>query len=550
MKPAARHRRRSETLATRSDPVGVEPAGTVPLLGRMRLARNTAFSVAQQGGAMVLALMLVPAMLWALGPERYGLWLILQLFNILGLAYLAELGFQGALVRYLARFFIDGDEGAFRGLLAAGFVLFAGIGAVMGLGVIAFAQGGLVALFPIPAPHTAEMQSALTIIGAGLFVGFPALVIKAYFSARQELATTKVWELADRVLFALGVVIALQFTTSLVALVLIEQAIAIALTVLFAIRAARLGRGWFSLSLREARGSMREGHFAGLVRMSRSVFAINLSAQGIARMPELFVGALLGPVSLTAFQLATRIPRAVKTLQGSLNAAVLPHIAALDASGGAEARGGFALKGLRANYLVATPLLTAVSIFAPVLLDAWVGEQYRSLAGFLAVFAGFQALLLASNFCGATLVRQEQLRGFVRFNLAVSAVFLAALWWGLDRGGLPFLFAALIATGLALFACMLATFRTAHGIGIGTVLRGAIFGPVVGSGLLCAMLLSPAAIFAAEGLWTIAAIVLPLGGVAYLAAFYGAILTREERVLAAGVMRRLQALMVWRKAPD
>ena len=35
-----------------------------------RLVRNTAFSLAQQVSAMALALLLVPYMLWMLGPER------------------------------------------------------------------------------------------------------------------------------------------------------------------------------------------------------------------------------------------------------------------------------------------------------------------------------------------------------------------------------------------------------------------------------------------------------------------------------------------------
>ena len=153
--------------------------GTSGRNSRYALLRNTSFSFIQQSSAMALAIILVPYMLWTLGAERYGLWLTLQLFNIIGLSYLAELGFQGAIVRYLARFDAQGDRAAFRGLLSNGFYLFIAIGAVMASIIIAFAQSGFVELFPIPADLKAEMRLSLTIVGAGLLVGFPGLVIKA-----------------------------------------------------------------------------------------------------------------------------------------------------------------------------------------------------------------------------------------------------------------------------------------------------------------------------------------------------------------------------------
>ncbi|MHA7820565.1 MAG: lipopolysaccharide biosynthesis protein [Erythrobacter sp.] len=519
------------------------PNETVPASPRRALVRNTAFSFGQQVAAMALAILLVPYMLWSLGAERYGLWLILQLFNIVGLAYLAELGFQGAIVRYLARFHVEGEREAFRGLLASGFALFVAIGLGVGGVVILFANTVLPHAFPIASEHREEMQLALTVIGAGLMAGFPNLVIKAYFAARQDLATTKVWELIDRVVFAIGVVLLLQSTNSLVALVLFEQILGFTLTIAFALIARRGSRGWFTLNP----SLIARRHFRGVVRMSGSVFATNVVSQGFNRLPELFVGALLGPVTLTAYQLSTRIPRVIKTLQGSLNAAVMPHIAGMDAAateGGGATRATFAVKGLRANYLVAVPLLVGISMLAPVLLELWVGAEYRHLAPYLVLFAVFQLLFLASNFCGATLVRQEHFRLFVRAQLAILGGFVAALTFGLEPIGLEFLFAALILAGLAMAVCVLAVFRQAHGVRVRRLVSEALLGPVLVSALAGTLLLAPGAWVLSGKQWFAGIAALGLGGLVYAGFIMRVVFLAEERAalvaLVTGWRRRFQ----------
>lgn len=501
-------------------------------LPRRSLMRNTAFSFGQQVAAMVLAILLVPYMLWSLGAERYGLWLILQLFNIVGLAYLAELGFQGAIVRYLARLHAEGERTAYRGLLASGFALFIAIGVGVGGAIILFANTALAHVFPIAAETREEMRLGLTVIGAGLIAGFPSLVIKAHFAALQDLATTKIWEFIDRLAFAIGVVAILQWTTSLVALVLFEQFLGLALTLVFAVFARRGSGSWFTLDPT----LVARRHFRGVARMSGSVFATNLVSQGFNRLPELFVGAMLGPVTLTAYQIATRIPRVIKTLQGSLNAAVMPHIAGLDAAETEDddaSRAAFALRGLRANYLVAVPLIVVVSVLAPVLLEVWVGAEYRALAPYLAAFAAFQLLFLASNFCSATLVRQEHFRLFVRAQLAILGLFLAALSFGLEPIGLEFLFGALILAGLAMGVCVLAVFRQAHGVGARLIASKVLLGPVLLSAFAGMLLLAPGAWALFEGFWFAGTATLALGGLVYAGFIARFVLFPEERAALA-----------------
>ena len=504
-----------------------------------RLLRNSGFSFGQQIAAMALAIVLVPYMLRIMGPELYGLWLILQLFNLLGLAGLAELGFQGALVRYLTRFFFAQDRATFRAVLAGGFALFLAIGAIMGAVLVGFAQFGLVQIFPIPPAYQTQMQTALMVIGVGLVAGFPGLAVKAYFASRQDLAVTKIWEFADRAIFALGVFVLLQLSTSLVALILFEQVVAAVLLGVFALVAKRRGDGWFSVVPRFGAG----GHFAGIVRLSGSVFAANFASQGFNRLPELFVSVVLGPVTLTFYQIAARIPRVIKTLQGSLNAAVMPHIAGIDAAqrdDGGAARARFALAGLRVNYIIAVPLLLGAALYAPVLLNLWVGPEYRDLAKLLAGFALFQGLFLASNFCGATLMQTGHFTLYVRVNLVLVTGFALVLYLGLERYGLPLVAWGLVASGAMQFMCVLAVFRAAHGIALRSTIAAAIWGPVLGSACVGLACLALSALWLAQGRWEIGAIALACGGALYALAIGLFILRPDEQEQLRGVLGRLR----------
>ncbi|AWW73153.1 hypothetical protein CD351_01795 [Erythrobacter sp. KY5] len=529
--------------ATNADEIGHRDARQAARSER-RLVRNTGFSLAQQVSAMALALLLVPYMLWMLGPERYGMWLSLQLFNILGFAGLAELGFQGAIVRFLARYYAQGDRAACAGVMIAGLALFTALGIVVAAAVIVFANTGLTVLLPIADESAAEMRLALSIMGAGLFASFPALAIKAFFAGRQELATTKTWEFCDRLAFALATLVLLQFTTNLAALVLVEQLIALFLAAVFGFLAWSRSAGWRGWRSGKALGE----HLRDIAQLSRPVFAANLASQGFNRLPDLFVAVLLGPVSLTAFQIATRIPRAVKVLQGSLNAAVLPHVAQLDlakepsardaAKGPVHTGAEFVLLGLRLNMLLAVPVLVAISSLAPLLLKLWVGAQYVSLTGYLVGFALFQALFLVSNYVSATLTRSQHFKVFVRINLMLLALLVCALALGLEAGGIGFLAGTLIVCGAGMAGAAFFVFHRVHGLPPRRIFREAISGPVLLSGVSGAILLAPGAVLLANAQWSVGAALAGSAGCIYALLIYQKVLNAPERAFLAGLVRR------------
>ena len=498
--------------------------------------RNTGFSLFQQISTMLLAIALLPYMLWQLGAERYGLWLILQIFNILGLAYLAEMGFHGAIVRRLVRFHAEKDIVGFRRLLWTGFAMFVFIGMLTSILVIVFAQTVFVDWFAIEPQFADEMKLALTIYAAGLAIGFPALILKGFFSAQHDVATQKIWETIDRVLFAIGIVGLLFFSDNLAYMALLEQAIALALMMAFFIVAAKRYSAWFEFHFKD----VRFANLRGTLKLSGAVFVTNTTNQLSIRAPEALIGGILGPVSLAHYQIAVRLPRVLKTFQGAFNAAVLPYVASIDGRSEAEARmkSDFTLRGLRLNYIIITPLSVFLIVFAPRILSIWVGSEYEFLGTFTALYAVWILTSVTVTFATATLMRPEHFQRMISRNLVISGLFVAVLLYGLKPYGLSIAFPAIVVSGMASAISALLAFKKANELSTRAIVGSVVIGPILVSGAIGAILFVIAsATFELSGLIAGTAMTL-LSGFGYLAVLYFWILRNDERAFLKKLVTR------------
>lgn len=499
-----------------------------PFPVRSNFARNAGFSLLQQGVNVAISIALVPYLLWQLGTQVYGLWLILQLFNIFGLMALADLGFHGALIRHLVRRHATDDIDGFHRLLSTGLALFTMIGLASAGLVFWFAQTAFASLFQIPPEHRTAMQLALSVYSINLALAFPLLVIKGFYSGIQDVVTLKLWEMGERVLFAALIVVVLLFERSLLVLVICELAALLTVSSVFVWLAKRRNGEWFSPRPALVSPSGMEGVWG----MSGLVFLYNTANQLFVKGPEVLVGVLLGPGSLVFFTIATRIPRLLKTLQSGANAAVLPHASLLDTQASApDSKQRFALAGLRTSYLLIVPVSTFLVVLAPEILKLWLGEDYTWLANLMRVAVVWQLVGIVGTFGGATFTSSDHLMRAVWAMLLINLLLLGLIATFLQQIGLQGLFVALLLGSLAGSAVMLRATRHANSFGYSQFARTVVVGPIALSGLLGSALLTGADQLASpfgDGPLLIAVCV---AGFLYLALAYRFILNRDERLV-------------------
>jgi membrane protein EpsK len=415
-----------------------QSAAASPVSAR-NVIRNVVLGAAQQAVSIGVAIVLTPLLLFRLGIEQYGVLVICELFSITGLFAYAEMGLQGALIRFLAGHHAAREHASFRQLLATGFVVFLGIGVACSLAVLAIAHLLFFRMFDVPPRFVEAVWTALYLYAATFPVQFAIWVLKAFYLSIHDFPRLKGWESLERALY-LGVVAAvLARGGGIVAVITAEQIVTIGLGGVFAFVAAHR-YAEFTADLRLFRASSLNGVVElGWRSFTNAVQTILAYQKG----PEIVAASMLGPGQVGYLATLVKVPTALKTLGSAVTVAFLPAVAALERLEQRRQMALLTLRGIRYFYFATTPVLTFVAWFAPDILRMWVGPEFIPLANLLRVFillqyAMFLVLLLRATFTQVNqfrLVAWSTLAGNIAF--VIVAISLTLLWrnlWGVAIG--------------------------------------------------------------------------------------------------------------------
>lgn len=408
-----------------------------------RLVQNGVVNGAAQVISIVVGFLLLPYMLARMGTVMYGSLLIAQLFSISGVLAYADGGLAAASTRYMASAYAAGTMVEVRRVLATSLAAFLLLGLLLGLCVIVFAHGAFFRVFPVPAEHVADVRLALYIYAATLALHFGLLAIKGFFGAVQDLVSVRALETATRLLYAAGVVVVLMIDVSVAAVVAVEQVVIIAVAIAYVVRARGRYREAFTLDLRRAStATLRQ-----IWGFGAHVFVNYFTTYGVyQRLPDLVISHFLGPTSLTYYAIISKVPRIIKTMTAAANSAATPFAAALEGLALREKLGHLVLRGARYSYLLLTPTVLFVVVFAEQILSLWMGTQYAWLANMLRVFVLWQYVMFFVLYTNATITRTEEYARLLPFTLIANVLFVAILLLTIERLGL---WSVLVAFGLS-----------------------------------------------------------------------------------------------------
>jgi len=447
----------------------------------VRFLSNTLFSIAHQSVVLILGLVLVPAMLLHMGQEKYGVWLVLQIFCMGGLVPIGELGFQSAIIRDLARRRALGDEEGFQRTLVTGWILLLVLGIAVGGLVLLFGRLFFEQAFKIPAALLPEAKASLVVCGCSVVVGYAALGLKAYYAGTQDYRRLKLWESGSRLLLVGSLILLLRFSTSVLHAVILEQVLMTLFFVAF-IPGLRSGnRTGFPIGLRYF--SWEE--IKNLRRLAFQLFLNRLSWFVYQNGPEVLVASLLGSAPLTSFSIVAKIPRALKVLQSALNSAILPMAVTLESTGFVgNSHKALVLQGGRYTFLLFTPVVAVCAVFAPDILALWLAPEYECLGNLLRAFLAWQFMALLTAFVVATLTKPEHYARLLPVNFLGNLVFLVMLFVGIHQHGLWSVLAGLLVSGtLTVVATLILSMRVGSFTFV-EFFQEVLRGPILGVGLV------------------------------------------------------------------
>jgi O-antigen/teichoic acid export membrane protein len=334
------------------------------------VARNLAtryLAIAVDG---VIGLMLMPFNVSHLGPSAYGLWAltasITMYFSVL------DLGYGGALVKFVAQYRAWRDRQALNEILSTMFVVFTAIGLVTFV-VTAGVAWQFGRLFNVTADQVRTGQYLLLVTGAYIAIRFAASIFGAVVYGFQRFYLNNLISVGSSVAVALVNVIVLSGGADLVTLVIATTAVRVVTLAGFVLTGYLVYPG-----LHVKTAFFRWGRLREVTGFSIYVLVLDWSATLSYSTDALVIGAMLSTSAVTVWTVAQRIAQVCQQLTGQLSTALFPLVVDSDAAARQDRLQVVMLHGTSLSLAFATPVCIGLSILAGPVVAAWMGPNFQA----------------------------------------------------------------------------------------------------------------------------------------------------------------------------
>jgi O-antigen/teichoic acid export membrane protein len=356
----------------------------------VRLVRNTLVNGLGSFFGILVGLVLTPFLIDRLGLSAYGVWsLALTLTFSGGYAALADLGVEGATVRYVAEASAEGDARAISETVSSTLLLLGAVACCLAPVAVALAHP-LVSLFGVAAPQRAAAELCFELVGAGLVFELPARAFVAALEGTQRYAAIQAAELARTLLQAALFVFVLLEGWGVAALGGALMASSLYMLAVYWALAHRAVPGLRASPVHARRAELRR-----IVRFGGGLFTLRLLSTIYHQMDKVIVGIVLGPAAVALYEIANKVNVAAATTSSVSVSAVVPA-AAYVRSNAAVVRDMFVRGSCYATAL-SLPVAVAGFIFAKPLLVSWIGPHAAPAAQVAQLFLALEAMQSIQN---------------------------------------------------------------------------------------------------------------------------------------------------------
>jgi O-antigen/teichoic acid export membrane protein len=470
----------------------------------------------------VLGLLLLPFNVAHLGPSAYGLWALTASVTIY--FSVLDLGYGGALVKFVAQYRALRDRKALNEILSTLFVVFTGAG------LATFAATAVVAwqfdrVFNVQPDQVETGRRLLLFIGAFVAIRFALSIYGGLVYGFQRYYLNNGISIATS-LAAAGVNVAvLSSGYGLVPLVALTTVVRIVALGGFAWTAYRVFPGLQVDPRLFRRARLREA-----TGFSVYMLVLDWSSKLNYSADALVIGAFLSTSAVAVWTVGQRLAEVVARITNQLNDALFPLVVDSDAVQQTARLQQLVLEATRLSLALAVPVCLGVAMLAPAIIEGWLGRSFGESA--IVARLLLSVVLIKVGCAGATSVLKgaghHRLLAFTNATTAIVNVLMSIAL--IKRFGLAGVaVGTLIPVGLAgVFVLFPAACRRV-GLGLVHTLRVAVW-PAVWPGVLMAAVVHAGAGPAGTNLRYLA-LLLVVAGAVYQVAFFGLALSAADRQL-------------------
>ena len=309
---------------------------------------------------------LIPIMLGHLGMEKFGLVVIANIFSIIGLVSIFDLGIPGALTREVgfmtSNYSISERDNLFRVCV----LLFVAIGLGVSFLFIGLSEYLFSNLIEIPEIYFEKFIFALWILFGSFIFQFPLLIFKSFLQGVGKFGLLQSIVVGSELLRSLIVVMTISFDKDFDAIIIANSLAPISqlLGCIYVLRN--------QLFLRR-RSAADFSLISSLAKLSSLIFVGRISSLLFNSVDKILVASLLGPIASASLELFSKIPQLVNRVLGLSVSTIVPIVSGMDQVKESSVIKQIYHDGFRLYYFVVAMPIVSMIYFSEEILMFWVG---------------------------------------------------------------------------------------------------------------------------------------------------------------------------------
>jgi O-antigen/teichoic acid export membrane protein len=386
---------------------------TPPGAEAFTVARNVSTRYLAIGIEIVLGLVVLPFNVAHLGKAAYGLWMLTA--SVTAYFSILDLGYSGAIVKFVAQYRSRRDARALNEILSTMFFLFAAFGTITYGVAIAIAMH-LDRLFHVTPDQVHVGQLVLLIISLNVAMGMAFSVFGGVINGFQRYDLNNLVGTISSLVTAAVNVAVLDAGYGLVELVAATTAVRLLTYFVYRSNAYRVFP-----ALRIRAGSFRIARLREVTFFSVYILLIDWANKVNYSVDALVIGAFLSTSAVAVWTVGQRLAEVTQRLTNQLNDMLFPMIVDNDAAARADRLRSIFVQGTRLSLAAVVPLGGTMMLMAGPLVRAWVGPDFGASVLVLRLLT-CTVIVRVGNSTATTLLKGAGQHRLVAFTNGLAAI--------------------------------------------------------------------------------------------------------------------------------
>jgi O-antigen/teichoic acid export membrane protein len=380
----------------------------------LTIVRNVATRYLSVAAEMLIGLVTLPFNLHHLGAEAYGLWMLTAgvtiHFSIL------DLGYGGALVKFIAQYRAFKDPRALNEIASTLFFLFVGFGLAAYLVAVGLAFN-LEHVFRITAAQAQVGKWVLLIVAVNVAMNFPFSIYGGVTSGFQRYDINNMVAIVSNLMVGVVNIVVVLLGFGLIPLVAATSLVRFATYSVYRRNAFKVFPG-----LRIRPSLFRRQRLREVTGFSIYSSIIDWANKLNYELDEVVIGVFLGVAPVAAWAVADRIISATQRLTNQGNAVLFPVVVDADATCQIGRLQNVLIEGTRLSLATVLPIAVFLVVLAYPLVEAWVGAKMLAAAPVMQILAIAVALRVGSATSTTLLKGAGNVRRVAMVNMVTGLV--------------------------------------------------------------------------------------------------------------------------------